>query len=159
MPKFKGSFTVKLEAKADKVKNPKMKFTKLEIQSGIFSDTQHYAKNISAQKLYSVLLYGTKDGRIPSRNVLDFVNKYVQDNKKKYVNIYLKHKDDVKVSGNIIGTDINNKHKALIYGFKSPSNAPSTVKRKGFNDPLIDTGTLVKSIAFSINGKGRYGKG
>jgi len=159
MSRFKGSFTVKLNVSASIKKETKIKLPLLVIKSGIFPDARHYAKNITAVNLYAVLLYGTRDGRIPSRNVLEFLNKYVEDNKNNFVGMYLKNRDDIMNAGTIIGTDINNKHKSLIYGFKSPGNAPSTIKQKGFNDPLIDTGTLVKSIAFSINGKGRYGRG
>ena len=159
MGRFRKSFTVKLDIKTKEIRHSETKFPELKIQSGIFSDTRHYAKNITAQGLYSILLYGTKDGRIPGRNVLDFANKYIEDNKERFVEVYLKNKDDIQNAGQIIGTDINNKHKMLVYGFTSPSNAPSTIKRKGRNDPLVDTGMLVKSLAFSINGKGRHGKG
>ena len=157
--KFRGSFKAKLNVSVKKIEKPEIKFPVLTIESGIFSDTQHYAKNITAQNLYSVLLYGTKDGKIPSRNVLEFLNKYLEDNKEKYVGIYLKNDKDIMKAGNVIGLDINNKHKQLVYGFTSPGNAVSTIKGKGVNDPLIDTGTLVRSIAYSINNKGRYGKG
>ena len=146
MSRFKGSFTVKLNVSASIKKETKIKLPLLVIKSGIFPDARHYAKNITAVNLYAVLLYGTRDGRIPSRNVLEFLKKYVEDNKNNFVGMYLKNRDDIMNAGTIIGTDINNKHKSLIYGFKSPGNAPST-------------GTLVKSIAFSINGKGRYGRG
>jgi len=120
MSRFKGSFTVKLNVSASIKKETKIKLPLLVIKSGIFPDARHYAKNITAVNLYAVLLYGTRDGRIPSRNVLEFLNKYVEDNKNNFVGMYLKNKDDIMNAGTIIGTDINNKHKALIYGFKSP---------------------------------------
>ena len=159
MARFKGSFKLKCKVSVDKTKDIKLRFPRLVIESGVFPDTKHYAKNISAQKLYGVLLYGSADGRIPSRNVLEFLNKYVEDNTEKFLSMYLESINDVYATGQKIGININNRHKALIYGVKSPSNAPSTIKKKGFNDPLIDRGVLVKSIAFSINGKGRFGKG
>lgn len=156
---MKTSFKCKMKVKAKTVKLEVDKFGKVEVESGIFPDTRHYAKNISAQGLYSVLLYGTKDGRIPGRNVLDFLTKFTEDNQKDFFEVYLRNLKDPKLAGIIIGKTINDKHKQLIYNFKSPANAFSTVKKKGFNDPLVDTGTLVRSIAYSINGKGRYGKG
>ena len=158
--KFKGSFTAKLNVKSGKIKNTKKtSFQKLEIQSGIFQDIGHYAKNVTAQELYSILLYGTKDGRIPSRNVLEFLQNYVENSKYNFVSMYLEKNGELQTAGHLIGQDINNYHKNLVYGFASPSNALSTVKKKGRNDPLVDTGELVKSITYSINGKGRYGKG
>ena len=111
MGRFRKSFTVKLDIKTKEIRHSETKFPELKIQSGIFSDTRHYAKNITAQGLYSILLYGTKDGRIPGRNVLDFANKYIEDNKERFVEVYLKNKDDIQNAGQIIGTDINNKHK------------------------------------------------
>ena len=73
MSRFKGSFTVKLNVSASIKKETKIKLPLLVIKSGIFPDARHYAKNITAVNLYAVLLYGTRDGRIPSRNVLEFL--------------------------------------------------------------------------------------
>jgi len=36
---------------------------------------------------------------------------------------------------------------------KSPANAPSTIKRKGSANPLIDTGQQRQSVTYSIGGK------
>ena len=66
MSRFKGSFTVKLNVSASIKKETKIKLPLLVIKSGIFPDARHYAKNITAVNLYAVLLYGTRDGRIPS---------------------------------------------------------------------------------------------
>lgn len=40
-----------------------------------------------------------------------------------------------------------------ITGKKFPANEPSTVRRKGSNDPLIDTGTLRSSFQYKRRGK------
>lgn len=158
--KFKGSFTAKLKVSAGDIKNTnEVKFKPVEVESGIFPDTGHYAKNLTAQELYSVLLYGTSDGRIPSRNVLDFLQHYVEGNTESFIGMYLEKQGQWQPAGHLIGQDINNYHKSLIYGFASPGNALSTIAKKGRDDPLVDTGELVKSIAYSVNGKGRYGKG
>ncbi|MND61440.1 hypothetical protein D3C80_526990 [compost metagenome] len=31
------------------------------------------------------------------------------------------------------------------------SNSPTTIKRKGFNDPLFDTGKMLESVKFQIH--------
>ena len=33
----------------------------------------------------------------------------------------------------------------------SPPNAPSTIRRKGFNKPLIDTGTMWNSVDYEVS--------
>ena len=37
-----------------------------------------------------------------------------------------------------------------IRDFSDPPNAPSTIARKGFNDPLIDTGYMVDHVGFEV---------
>ncbi|KVS65720.1 hypothetical protein WK40_12245 [Burkholderia cepacia] len=37
-----------------------------------------------------------------------------------------------------------------IRDFKTPANAPSTIAKKGFDDPLIDSGTMVNSVTHRI---------
>lgn len=44
--------------------------------------------------------------------------------------------------------------KKTVIEWASPSNAPSTVKRKGFNDPLIHKKNLLNSIDFKITNNG-----
>ena len=33
---------------------------------------------------------------------------------------------------------------------KEPKNAESTIKRKGFDNPLVDTGTMIESISYEL---------
>jgi hypothetical protein len=40
--------------------------------------------------------------------------------------------------------------KETVIKWSEPSNAPSTIKRKGFNDPLIHTKKLLKSIDYKV---------
>lgn len=50
----------------------------------------------------------------------------------------------------LIGLYQKNQVKKTIIDFKDPPNAPSTIKNKGFNNPLIETGKLLKSISYKI---------
>lgn len=43
--------------------------------------------------------------------------------------------------------------KDFITDLKSPPNAPSTIKRKGSSNPLIDTGAMRSSITYTISSK------
>jgi hypothetical protein len=42
------------------------------------------------------------------------------------------------------------KFKYSIAEFSDPANKPSTVKRKGFNDPLIHTGLMLATVKYKI---------
>lgn len=44
--------------------------------------------------------------------------------------------------------------KDVITKWDSPPNAPLTVAEKGFNDPLIDSGTMRDSVDFKVEKKG-----
>lgn len=53
---------------------------------------------------------------------------------------------DLESLGNEASEDMS--HYAT--NLKEPANAPSTIKRKGFDNPLIDTGAMVDSIAYKV---------
>lgn len=54
----------------------------------------------------------------------------------------------------IVGEDIEGALKQSINDLTSPALAPSTVKRKGFSKPLIDTGHMVNSTGYRVTGGG-----
>ena len=55
-----------------------------------------------------------------------------------------------------IGTDVQKKVQKRIDEGQFVPNAPSTIKRKGHDHPLIDTGTMRDSISYTICEKGEY---
>ena len=55
-----------------------------------------------------------------------------------------------------IGTDVQKKVQKRIDEGQFVPNAPSTIKRKGHDHPLIDTGTMRDSISYTICEKGKY---
>lgn len=57
---------------------------------------------------------------------------------------------DVMRELKLIGLYQKNQVKKTIINFKDPANALSTIKNKGFDNPLIETGQLLKSISFKI---------
>ena len=50
----------------------------------------------------------------------------------------------------LIGEDVKGDIVETIQNFNEPENAPSTVKKKGFNKPLIDTGDLWRAIQSEV---------
>lgn len=63
----------------------------------------------------------------------------------------LQHTDgDVGRALALIGDDVKGDIVETIQNFNEPENAPSTVKKKGFNKPLIDTDGLWKAIQSEV---------
>lgn len=60
---------------------------------------------------------------------------------------------DIKVEKalGIIGIFIADKISQAIVKISEPPNAPSTIKKKGSSNPLIDTGQLKNSITYEVN--------
>jgi len=50
----------------------------------------------------------------------------------------------------IMGELLAGQLRASIIAMKSPPNAPSTIRKKGFDDPLIDTGHMLNSVDFEV---------
>lgn len=50
----------------------------------------------------------------------------------------------------LIGAFVKGKLQDSIRDFTEPPNAPSTIRRKGFNNPLIDTGHMMNSVDFEV---------
>lgn len=48
-------------------------------------------------------------------------------------------------------------YKKNIEDIKTPHNAPSTIRRKGFDDPLIETGEFSTTPRGRLNGGGTFG--
>ena len=48
--------------------------------------------------------------------------------------------------GDVMSSDL----RQMIIDYKYPPNAPSTIKAKGFNDPLIDSGQMAESVRMEV---------
>jgi len=104
--------------------------------------------------------YGTtKAGKnrnivIPERSFLrsTFNKNYKKISKKfsKIPKLIRSGRFDVMRELKLIGLYQKNQVKKTIIDFKDPANALSTIKNKGFDNPLIETGQLLKSISFKI---------
>lgn len=51
---------------------------------------------------------------------------------------------------NMAGEKIASQMQREITDMKSPPNAPRTVKQKGFDKPLIDTGHMLNSVSYEV---------
>lgn len=57
---------------------------------------------------------------------------------------------DVRQTLADMGEVVKGQIKMTIQDFREPPNAAATVKKKGFDKPLIDTGTLWRSIDYEV---------
>ena len=92
--------------------------------------------------------YGTKTAPVRA-----FFRTTVSNNKKNWVlsiqNLVKMHEPE-KAMG-LMGEHIKDQIVQSIIGWSEPPNAPYTVKKKGFNNPLIRTGQLSRSISYEVN--------
>lgn len=83
-----------------------------------------------------------------------FMKYTVNSRKRKWRNILRdilpQYMDDVKKAleklGDVCAEDLQD----VIRIWTSPPNAPSTVKKKGFNDPLVDSGQMMNSVHWRV---------
>lgn len=57
---------------------------------------------------------------------------------------------DVRTTLTLVGEGIKGQLQQSIRDLQSPVLAPSTIKRKGFSKPLIDTGQMLNSVTYRI---------
>ena len=101
--------------------------------------------------------FGSADGTIPERS---FLRSTVDENRKKYLSALSAAIDkgitygraamvrELGKVGQVAVGDVQRKIRDL----DTPPNAPSTVRQKGFDNPLIETGRLRQSIDFKVEG-------
>lgn len=98
--------------------------------------------------------FGTADGRVPERS---FLRSTVDENADTYGRMigravlrHLSGQEDIDQGLAKLGARAVGDVQAKIVAIDTPPNAPSTVARKGADNPLIDTGRLRQSIDYEI---------
>lgn len=92
---------------------------------------------------------------IPERS---YIRSTVDENEHKYLDNYAKKLSAQIIDGNIdkytaltiMGQKIESDIKSKIISLRSPPNAPSTIRKKGSSNPLVDTGLLGGSIRYVV---------
>jgi hypothetical protein len=126
-------------------------FRKIKIEAGIWDGAYP-----DGQKVVDVArrnVYGTKN--IPARdfrklaikaikaNILPTFKKIILNSVKKGAKINITNLED-------IGMAMQTEMKQAIIDMDFPPNAPSTVKAKGFDDPLINTRKMFNSVDYKV---------
>lgn len=123
-----------------------LKKQKATLEVGFWDDTYSDGESVASVAAFNE--YG--GGNTPPR---PFMNNCFKRNKRKWVkNVRdrLPVTLDAKKTFQTLGEDMIEDLRMEIYRTNTPPNAPSTVKRKGFNKPLIDTGKMVSSIRMEV---------
>jgi hypothetical protein len=120
-------------------------------KEGNFKRNGKFAKKNAAnfETTHSV---GASKTIIPAR---PFFRTAIELNQQKWVDMAKKMLADGNYdTGSIlskIGSVIKNDIQDSIRTFNSPPNAPSTIAKKGFDNPLIETGFMLNSVDFEID--------
>jgi hypothetical protein len=112
--------------------------------------------NVEQAALYNI--NGT--AKIPKR---DWINGFTAKFGKKYINLSTRMYQRVLIGKiarasalSVIGRDGETDMKNLVEGWAEPPNAPLTIRKKGFNDPLIHTRRLLKEIRWRIHDRSKH---
>lgn len=150
MPDFK-----KLEKRIEDIKRSKVGGG---VEIGVIKNSIGYDRRNNKKKKITVAeeaFYNSKG--VPERNIppRDYQKRVIDENMKQWRKVIRKGLKTSKTSVllNKLGIDARDKTKAVISHFGEPRNAPSTVKVKGRNSPLVDFGDLLKSITYKVVGQ------
>ena len=122
---------------------------------GVLADEETDGVNVQEYAIY--VEFGTKN--IPAR---PFFREATQTTEaKKKISKYMKNEMEKVIEGKKTGKQACDAVGEYVRGLIMKSinegdwarNAPSTIKKKGKNNPLIDTTTLIKSIDYEIRRK------
>lgn len=129
----------------------------INIKAGVLAQDEGFSHQDrgTGVNMATVAFYNEYGKGMPSRPALGKASEIVASNLKelsiKELNGAIKS-GTFKNTGHIIGEELATEMKKQIKGWTDPPNARSTIKKKGFNDPLVDTGDYVKRQAYSISG-------
>ena len=116
---------------------------------GIHEDkSQRSGGEINNATLGAVHEFGTNN--IPAR---PWLNPGVASGNAEYLNIIervLSDGEQLDVALERIGVVAVGKVQKYMRDLRTPPNAPSTIKRKGSSNPLIDTGVLRQSVTYKV---------
>lgn len=154
---------VSIKVRKDIYKDVKKKlkeFSKLDLLIGVPQEKtqrEEADRAITNAELMFIHTNGSPIRNIPKRPTIEPT---IEENKQKIsdkfklaVNKILKHQGDGRADLEKLGLWIVNKVKAKFGSDELAENAPSTIKAKGSDRPLIDTGQLRNSVTYVIRKK------
>lgn len=127
-----------------------------EVAVGIIGSeatTKHPDSDLTLAEVAAVNEYGSEDGHVPERpahrNCADDNQSEITKNTQAAISAVLSGAKAQAVMDRI-GVWYTGKVKQAIADFDSPPNAPATIRAKGANNPLIDTGRTRNSVTHVV---------
>lgn len=121
---------------------------------GVIGNNSEHEGELNNAQLMAIHEFGTDDGHVPERAP---IRKTMAKNGYSYGTMFekailgvLEGKSDSDIILNRIGAQVAGDVVGEIQSGVGPELAPSTIKRKGSDRPLIDTGALVQSISYEV---------
>ena len=121
---------------------------KRSVTVGFFDEKYPDGKRVG--KIATIQEYGAPEKNIPPRPFMRYTE---QKNKRKwfeFVRDMLPQNMDLEKTMSFLGDLIAEDVRDSIIDWDTPPNRPSTIARKGFNDPLIDTGRMRDSVGWKV---------
>jgi len=98
--------------------------------------------------------YGTDT--IPERSFIragyDENRKYIEGEAEKLVAKVVDQTINPNEAANVLGAVAKGKIQEFAIDLRSPPNAAMTIAKKGSSNPLVDTGEMIRSIDYKVNG-------
>ena len=113
-----------------------------------FVDGAKYADGTDVASVAYYNEYGTN--RIPPRPFMRLTLANHGDQLARVVGKFMSSGVPVEKVLSFLGEFTVNKIKEEIVKLDDPPNAPSTVAKKGFNNPLIDTSTMARAVTWRV---------
>lgn len=131
----------------------KTNFNNSIMQVGIVED-QFYEDGTSLMDVVLWNEFGTDDGHVPERAALRTAVKKAAPGLAKLgaqqAKLMLQGKLRFDVAARRLAKILRDEMIGSVERWKKPPNAPSTIERKGFDDPLIETGLYINSISYKL---------
>lgn len=116
-----------------------------------FLASARYPDGTSVAMVAAINEYGAPSRGIPPR---PFFRNMVQKNQDHWqqdlIDLLRANGYSARVAFEKMGLELKAELQESINDFTSPGNAPSTIARKGFDKPLIDTGFMRDSVDFRV---------
>ena len=119
------------------------------------SEEKYKDSPYTVAEIAAVHEFGSSDGHIPERS---YIRSTLDENRGAYLTSLAetaktavdKGLPATKTALGRLGARVSADIKRKITAFDSPPNAPSTIAKKGSDNPLIDTGTLRRAITWRV---------
>lgn len=98
--------------------------------------------------------FGTEN--IPERSFIragyDHNRKYIETQTEKLTEKVIEGVITPQTACELLGESMKGRIQKYAIALKQPPNGPKTIMAKGSSNPLVDTGQMVQSIAYKVNG-------